>query len=401
MELLRIPQTPIIRIVIAQRLLIPLHINPLIHLRHRERHRRVIQQIPLRGVPPVLSRVVFRRDARTHGTQHRIDTQLVPVQRVLLAIRLALLKPVRELAHIELLHARVLRDDPLGERTPGLARGIDGLPVCLAAVGEVQRCDDGPRLLVQVGLEIHDLDAMPLHALHHHLHRAGNRRVRPHNLVVPQDADSQRAIGGDAVFPPGERQQRGLGEPRLRVDDRLHEVLESWERRRHGAQHRLDRVRAGHDVAPAVGGDAEGGGLEAVDAAVCGWAADGATDVGADAETGAVEGEEGAFTAGTATGGEVAVVGVCCDAVEIGVCLEVHHGLGDGSSAVEDGAGSAEDGDEVRVFFCDVVPVGYVAGGAAEPFEAYVFLDADGQAVERANGPFVLLEVGIEFPGSG
>lgn len=94
-----------------------------------------------------------------------------------------------------------------------------------------------------------------------------------------------------------------------------------------------------------------------------------------------MEGEEGAFAAGTAAWGKIAIVGIGSYAVQVGICFEVHHGLGNCGSAVEDGTGSSEDGDEMGVFFCNVVPVGYVAGGASKAFESYVLLDANGEAV--------------------
>jgi hypothetical protein len=48
---------------------------------------------------------------------------------------------------------------------------------------------------------------------------------------------------------------------------------------------------------------------------------------------------------------------------------------------VEDSTGSSEDGDEMGVFLCNVIPMGYIAGGAPKALESYVLLDADGEAM--------------------
>jgi hypothetical protein len=53
---------------------------------------------------------------------------------------------------------------------------------------------------------------------------------------------------------------------------------------------------AHHGGCPTADWETEGGWLEAVEAIVCGWAADGAADVSADAENRASEANEGALT---------------------------------------------------------------------------------------------------------
>lgn len=55
------------------------------------------------------------------------------------------------------------------------------------------------------------------------------------DLVVPEDADSKGAVGGEVVFAPGEGEEGWFGEPGLGVDDCFHEVLEAGEGGGHGA----------------------------------------------------------------------------------------------------------------------------------------------------------------------
>lgn len=97
-------------------------------VRSREHNGRVIEQIPLRGVPPILTRAVLGGDAGADRAQNDVDrfaigtrgSCFVPELRVLGAIVLAGTNTVPERGNGVFFDKGVLQDE-LGESTPWFA----------------------------------------------------------------------------------------------------------------------------------------------------------------------------------------------------------------------------------------------------------------------------------------
>lgn len=67
---------------------------------------------------------------------------------------------------------------------------------------------------------------------------------------------------------------------------------------------------------------------------------------------------------------------------------------------IEDAASLPEDLEDVGIVFAFAVPPANEAGVESFAFHSNVFLDADREAVERANRAFVLIVVAVEVSGS-
>ena len=334
-------------------------IDPDINPINRKHHRRIIQQIPLRRIPPIPRTIQHRRDPRADRTQNNIH--IPPQPRILSAIRLALARQLPHLGDGQRAHERVLGQDEARQRAQRLAGRSDGGELLAPAVGEVERRDDAPRRVVAVRRPVHDLGSRDRpHLVGDGAQGAGDGRVRAHDAVVPEDGYFERLGRGGVVVrelagrelrvvAPRERQQARLAAPGLGGDQGFHEELEAGEAGAQRADHRHDVLLALHGRGEAVEREAVAGWAQAVDAAVGGWAADAAADVGADAEAAAAQAQQRALAAGAAARGQLRVERVRGRAVEVRGGLEVHEGLRLRGAGVEDRAGGEQDVEDVRV----------------------------------------------------
>src|SRR5690349_572496 len=132
------------------------------------------------------------------------------------------------------------------------------------------------------------------------------------------------------------------------------------------------------------GGNASAGRLESADAAVVRRDADRAAAVAADASRDAARGDGCGFTAARPARSAREIPGIICAPVKNVVGLIGHEEFGRVGIADEDGAGGAQASDERSVGWRDVVSTQAGTGGASPTGDVNRTLDADRNAVERA-----------------